>query len=336
MKYKSLKCLISLMLALSMTWSSAHAENPPFPEWLEGIQAEARQQGISEGTVALLNDLEPDPRVIKFDRRQPEFTQTFEEYLTARVTQYRIDTGRKYYQDNRAKLEEIAKHYDVDAAYLVAFWGLESNFGRYQGKYSIVRSLATLGHDERRSAFFTRELMKSLKILDGKHIEPEKFVGGWAGAMGQNQFMPSSFLNYAEDFDGDGRKNIWTNQVDVWASIANYLQKNRWRSNSTWGAKVEVTKAIDFVSLKPESTPKGCRAYRHHTASLSLDDWRARGVEVPESLDDSRNYAMVVPDDGETRAYLVGPNFRGILAYNCANKYAVSVGLLADYISQGD
>lgn len=324
-------CLASLVL---FSFGAA-AQNPPFPEWLKGIQAEALEQGVSEATVALLNDLEPDPRVIKFDRRQPEFTQTFEEYLAARVTKYRIDTGRKYFHENRAKLEEIAKAYNVDAAYLVAFWGLESNFGQYQGKYSIVRSLATLGHDERRSAFFTRELMKALKILDEGHIEADKFVGGWAGAMGQNQFMPSSFLNYAEDFDADGRKNIWNNHVDVWASIANYLNKNGWRANSTWGARVEVTEPIDFANMKPEKTPRGCRAYRHHTAALTLDDWRAKGVKVDEGLDDSRKYAMVIPDDGESNAYLVGPNFRGILAYNCANKYAVSVGLLADYIVEG-
>lgn len=322
----------SLLVLMSFISTAALAANPPFPEWLKGIQAEARAQGISDKTVALLNDLEPDPRVIKFDRRQPEFTQTFEEYLTARVTQYRIDTARKYFNEHREQLEAIADKYEVDAPYLVAFWGLESNFGQYQGKYSIIRSLATLGHDERRSAFFTRELMKALKILDEGHIAPDKFVGGWAGAMGQNQFMPSSFLNYAEDFDEDGRKNIWNNHVDVWASIANYLQKNGWRANSTWGAKVELTKPIDFAALKPETTPRGCRAYRHHTEALSLADWRAKGVVISKALADNRNYAMVVPDEDETRAYLVGPNFRGILAYNCANKYAVSVGLLADKV----
>jgi membrane-bound lytic murein transglycosylase B len=335
MRYPSLKTFraLALMVAGWFVCYPAMAQNPPFPKWLEGIQAEARSQGVSEATVALLNDLEPDPRVIKFDRRQPEFTQTFEEYLTARVTRYRIDTGRKYFNENRKKLDEIAAQYDVDANYLVAFWGLESNFGQYQGKYSIIRSLATLGHDERRSAFFTRELMRALKILDEGHIAPDNFVGGWAGAMGQNQFMPSSFLNYAEDFDQDGKKNIWSNQVDVWASIANYLQKNRWQANSAWGARVEVTESIDFAALKPEKTPKGCRAYRHHTMALSVEDWQIRGVKVPADLDTSRSYAMVVPDEGETNAYLVGPNFRGILAYNCANKYAVSVGLLADLIA---
>jgi membrane-bound lytic murein transglycosylase B len=324
------------LLLLSVVGFSAplYAENPPFRQWLNGIQEQARAEGISETTIALLNDLEPDPRVIKFDRRQPEFTQTFEEYLTARVTQFRIDKGRKFYAEYRSELEAIARDYQVDPQYLVAFWGVESNFGQYQGKYSIIRSLATLGHDERRSAFFTKELMTSLRILDEGHIEPEKYVGGWAGAMGQNQFLPSSFLNYAQDYDKDGRKNIWSDTSDVWASIANYLRKNGWKQNSSWGAAVTFSKAIDFESLRPEKVKKGCRAYRHHTKVLSVQEWQGMGVSIPDGVTGS--FAMVIPEDNETRGYLVGPNFRGILAYNCANKYAVSVGMLADQIAAND
>jgi membrane-bound lytic murein transglycosylase B len=319
------------ILGLSLLCTVASADNPPFKEWLVDIQAQARADGISESTIAMLNDVELDPRVLKFDRRQPEFTQTFEEYLTGRVTQYRIDTGKKYYAEHRQALEAIARDYQVDAPYLVAFWGLESNFGQYQGKYSIIRSLATLGHDERRSTFFTKELMTALTILDEGHIDPDKFVGGWAGAMGQNQFLPSSFLNYAEDYDKDGRKNIWSDTGDVWASIANYLKKNRWRQNSSWGAVVTLSSSIDFEALRPAKVKSGCRAYRHHTKELTVENWREKGVVVPEGLDGK--FAMVIPETGETNAYLVGPNFRGILAYNCANKYAVSVGLLADHIA---
>ncbi|MFT7245524.1 MAG: membrane-bound lytic murein transglycosylase B [Candidatus Azotimanducaceae bacterium] len=318
------------IVGIWMCSAGAIAENPPFQQWLAGIQAQARVAGVSESTIALLNDLEPDPRVLKFDSRQPEFTQTFEEYLASRVTQYRIDTAKKYYVEHRDVLERIAADYEVDASYLVAFWGVESNFGTYQGKYSIIRSLATLGHDERRSAFFTKELMTALTILDEGHIEADKFVGGWAGAMGQNQFMPSSFLNYAEDYDNDGQKNIWSNTSDVWASIANYLKKNRWRQNSSWGVAVTLTAPIDFEALRPAKVRAGCRAYRHHTKVLSVADWQAKGVKVPEGVEGK--FSMVIPEPDETKAYFVGPNFGGILAYNCANKYAVSVGLLADQI----
>jgi len=319
------------ILGIWMFSVGANAANPPFKQWLAGIQEQARVAGVSESTVALLNDLEPDPRVLRFDRRQPEFTQTFEEYLASRVTQYRIDTAKKYYLEHRSELERIAADYQVDAPYLVAFWGVESNFGQYQGKYSIIRSLATLGHDERRSAFFTKELMTALTILDEGHIEADKFVGGWAGAMGQNQFMPSSFLNYAQDYDKDGQKNIWSDTGDVWASIANYLKQNRWRQNSSWGMAVTLSSSIDFEALRPEKVRAGCRAYRHHTKVLSVDEWQAKGVKLPAGVEGK--FAMVIPEQNETNAYLVGPNFGGILAYNCANKYAVSVGLLADQIA---
>ena len=331
MKFFLLIIGTTFLICFPQTGSTA-SENPSFSVWLEGIKVQAREKGISEKTLSTLDDLEPDPRVLKFDKKQPEFVQTFEEYLSARVTDYRIKTGRKYYKDNRIELEKIAQQYKVDAAYLVAFWGLESNFGKYQGKYSILRSLATLAHDPRRTTFFTKELFKALQILDEGHITQENFVGGWAGAMGQNQFMPSSFLNYAQDFDGDGKKNIWSNQSDVWASIANYLSKNRWQKGEIWGLVASIEEPIDYEGLKPEKKPSGCRAYRHHTKALTLVDWDRLGVKVEGRSGDSDKYALVKADEGETRAYLVGPNFRGILAYNCANKYAVSVGLLADQI----
>jgi len=307
-------------------------ENPEFSLWLENIREEAREKGLKESTIKALDNIEPDPRILKFDRKQPEFVQTFEEYLTARVTKYRIKKGRKYYQDNREILEQIAEKYQIDAPFIVAFWGLESNFGSYQGKYSILRSLATLAHDPRRTTFFTKELFKALQILDEGHISLDKFVGGWAGAMGQNQFMPSSFLNYAQDFDGDGKKNIWNNQQDIWASIANYLSKNRWHKGKIWGLSASISAPLDFDQLKPTDKVSGCRAFRHHTKALSLAEWSMLGVKVSGRESDTAKYAMVKPDEGETKVYLVGPNFRGILAYNCANKYAVSVGLLADQI----
>lgn len=304
-----------------------------FREWLVKTGREAEVRGISRNIIDLaFTGLEPDPRVIAFDRKQPEFVQTFEEYLAARVTQYRIDEAGKYYRQEIKLLSEVAHQYEVDPQYLVAFWGLESSFGRYQGKYSIIRSLATLGFDPRRSAFFTRELFQALRILEEGHIAPDRFVGGWAGAMGQNQFMPSSFLSYATDFDGDGKKNIWSSRADVWASIANYLSKNGWRQGAGWGSRVQLPGNLDLDSL-PRSVPDAsCRALRHHSKKLSLAEWQTRGIRPDKSIDHLQRYALVMPDKGEKTAYLVGGNFRTILSYNCANKYAVSVGLLADQI----
>jgi membrane-bound lytic murein transglycosylase B len=314
------------------------AQPKAFDQWLVDIRAQAIAQGIRAVTVdAAFAGVVPDRRVLRADGKQPEFVQTFEQYLQGRVTPARAKAARKHYKENRALLEDIAQRYQIDAPYLVAFWALESNFGRLQGNYSIIRSLATLGHNPRRSAFFTRELIAALQVLDEGHVPLAEFVGGWAGAMGQNQFMPSSFLNFAQDFDGDGKKNIWSNTADVWASIAYYLSENKWQAGESWGMPVSIAGPVDFTKLMPESVTPGCRALRHHTRPMSLADWAAKGIEpMPkqevESLAPVRKYAMVVAQAGESAGYLVGPNFRTILSYNCANKYAVSIGLLADMI----
>lgn len=323
-----------LVMVLYLVGARAEPAEPDFSgfdAWLASTSLEAKGRGISKATIDLaFTGLEPDPRVIGFDRKQPEFVQTFDEYLHARVTEFRISKARDYFLQEEMLLLNIAEKYDVDPQFLVAFWGLESSFGRYQGKYSIIRSLATLGFDARRRAFFTEELFNALQILQEGHVSADQFVGGWAGAMGQNQFMPSSFLNYAVDFDGDGKKNIWSSHADVWASVANYLHMNGWSKGAGWGSRVELPRGLDFENLRPVTVTSGCRALRHHTRKLSLQDWAALGVKPISQLMASKRYALVIPDDGVKASYLVGANFRTILSYNCANKYAVSVGLLAD------
>ena len=224
----SLAAVVALMI--SQGWAANGVADrtadgaESFDDYLVKVRSAAIGNGIASETVdAAFRGLTRDERVIGYDRKQPEFVQTFDEYLTARVTNFRKQEGRKLFRLHQPLLDEIAGLYGVDPEYIVAFWGLETSFGRYQGKYSIIRSLATLGHDQRRAAFFTAELLKALQILDEQHVAPEAFVGAWAGAMGQSQFMPSSFLRFAVDHDGDGRKDIWSNKADVFASIANYL-----------------------------------------------------------------------------------------------------------------
>ncbi|MEX2488910.1 MAG: lytic murein transglycosylase [Pseudomonadales bacterium] len=342
-----------LLQSVSMVWLSAlfmliiatmpvqvRAEDQQaFDVWLEDIKNAAIERGISEKTVEqALDDLEPDPRVIGFDRNQPEFKQTFDEYLTARVTDDRIKAARQYYREHFDTLQAIADRYEVDPQYLVAFWGLESSFGRHQGTYSVVRSLATLAFDPRRSEYFTNELFAALRILDEGHVPLDKFVGGWAGAMGQNQFLPSSFLNYAQDFDGDGRKDIWSSRKDVWASIANYLSRNGWERGAGWGMPARMTRSLDFDQLKPEQWDTRCRALGNHTRKLPLSRWQEMGLEISGNAPPADNeYALIIPEERVSeedvgRVFLVGGNFRTILNYNCANIYAVSVGLLADTI----
>jgi len=331
---RSVLCWRWLPLLVLLACSRSAAASDDFAEFLLGIKQQALSQGVRELTIdQAFRDLTPDPRVLVSDQKQPEFVQTFEAYLSARVTPSRVEKAREYFQQNRQLLKLIGAKYQVDPQYLIAFWGLESNFGRYQGKYEVVRSLATLAHDPRRSRFFTAELLAALKILDEGHVPLADFLGGWAGAMGQNQFMPSSFLNFAQDFNGDGRKNIWGDQKDVWASIAYYLQKAQWREGESWGLPVDISDSVDFEQLMPESAADGCRALRSHTRELSLSEWAELGVK-PRVIkrDKQQRFALVLPEPKATVGYLVGPNFGSILRYNCANKYAVSIGLLADLI----
>lgn len=321
--------VLGVFLALAPLRSSAEQD---FSAYLSDVRQQAIEQGVSVATVdKAFVDLVPDERVIGFDRRQPEFVQTFDEYLTARVSDYRKREGRRLFEVHRTLLEEIAETYQVDAEYIVAFWGLETSFGGFQGNYSIVRSLATLGYDPRRSAFFTRELVHALKILDEGHVTADNFVGAWAGAMGQSQFMPSSFLTYAQDYDGDGRKDIWSNEADVFASIANYLAKAGWQRGAGWGGAVTLAD-IDFAALKPETYDTKCRALRHHSRPMKPQQWQELGV-IPKQPLMEQPYALIEPEAGDVSGYLAGGNYRAILSYNCANKYAVSVGLMAQAIA---
>lgn len=322
-------------LAIMMSQGAAAGDPGSFEDYLAEVRSAALLNGIASETVdAAFKDLAPDERVIGYDRKQPEFVQTFDEYLTARVTSFRKKEGRKLFRLHQVLLDEIADVYDVDPEYIVAFWGLETNFGRYQGNHSIIRSLATLGHDQRRAAFFTGELLKALQILDEQHIAPDEFLGAWAGAMGQSQFMPSSFLKFAVDYDGDGRKDIWSNKGDVFASIANYLNKAGWKRGAGWGGPVSFT-TLDFASLKPLNVEPGCRALKRHSRKMSIPDWQAKGVVLGFQLTD-QPYALVSPEAGASSGYLVGGNYRAILNYNCADKYAVSVGLMSEAIARPD
>ncbi len=320
----------------------ADAAPVSFADWLQELREEALSMGISPQILDVtLTGLEPDPRVLGFDRNQPEFTQTFEEYLTARVSDERVRRGRELYEENRVQLRQIADRYGVEPRYLLAFWGLESSFGLYQGKYSVIRSLATLAYDPRRSAFFRNELLNALMILQEGHVAPDDLLGGWAGAMGQNQFIPSSFMRYAQDFDGDGHKDIWSNTLDVWASIAFYLNQNGWVDGQEWGLAVALPDGFveQLPKLMPTEVSPRCLALKYHTRKLDISEWAKLGVTRADGSalpDQPILSALIVPEQTSGTkpdlTYLVFPNFRAILSYNCANKYAVSVGLMADLL----
>lgn len=328
------------LLGASMDGADAQedvAEPPPFETWLAELRDEAMGRGIGVATLdQALADLEPNERVIELDRRQPEFTQTFEEYLTARVSDARIARGREMMANHRDLLRAVAAEYGVQPRFIAAIWGMETNYGAYTGGMSLVRSLATLAWDRRRSDYFRGQLLDVLEILDAGHIEPDKATGSWAGAMGQPQFMPASFKAFAQDFDGDGRRDIWTSEGDVFASIANYLARHGWRDDMTWGRQVTLPRgmSVSDPGLAQESPPKVCRrALDDHSRRLSLEQWQARGVSRLNDDDlPSRDFAasLVQPAGADGPAFLTYSNFRAILRYNCSNFYALAVGHLAD------
>jgi membrane-bound lytic murein transglycosylase B len=305
-----------------------------FPTWLEGVRAEALQRGISEATVnAALTGLEPERTVIDRDRAQAEIVLTIDQYLRRRLTRPFVRTGRQMAVKHRSLLKQVSEQYGVQSKFLVAIWGVESNYGRFLGVRPTVQALATLAWEGRRGAFFKSELFNALEIVDKGYIGLGELRGSWAGAMGQTQFMPSSYLKYAQDFDQDGDRDIWRSQGDIFASIANYLKGYGWQPDQAWGREVRLPRSgalpvIDKIGLRTT----GCRANREMTHPAPLAKWQSLGVR---SLDGSalpkvdRDASLV---HNGNRSFLVYKNYESLLGYNCAHTYALSVALLADRV----
>jgi membrane-bound lytic murein transglycosylase B len=304
---------------------SAHAAGD-FPSWLRQLEAEALQKGISRDTVDMaLSNITPIPRVIELDRKQPEGTMTFAKYRKNVITQDRIDKGRALYRQHRAALDRAASTYGVPAQYIVALWGIETSYGQNTGGFGVVPALATLAYDGRRSSYFRTELLDALEILDEGHINLKNMRGSWAGAMGQNQFMPSSFKRFAVDGDNDGRRDIWTTLPDVFSSTANYLSKSGWREDQRWGREVSL----------PQGFPKSLTGLEQ---TRTLKEWRGMGVTLPGNhplpITDEMRGSIVTPDGIGGPAYLVYDNYRVIMKWNKSTYFATSVGLLADQIAR--
>lgn len=293
-----------------------------FAVWLDGVRAEAKGLGISEATLdQAFAGVEPIPRVIELDRRQPEFTLTFRKYMERVVNDRRVATGRQRLAEHKDLLAAIARQYNVQPRFIVALWGIETDFGRITGGFPVVASLATLAHDGRRSAFFRKELMLALQIIDQGHIGAREMMGSWAGAMGQNQFMPSSFHAFAVDQDGDGHKDIWGSLPDIFGSIANYLSRSGWRDDLTWG--------------RPASVPAGFdRAMTGRKPVKRLSEWSALGVRNADGgnlpardLDAS----LISPEKNSLEpVFIAYHNYHVILKWNRSDYFAIAVGTLSD------
>jgi membrane-bound lytic murein transglycosylase B len=308
---------------------------PTFAEWLAGVRSEAMSRGIRQEIVdqALDGVIEPLPVVLERDRTQAEVLVPLERYIVRHLTPRTVRTGREMLARHREILDRVAGRYGVPPATIVAIWGIESNFGHFTGVRPTIAALATLAWNPRRATFFRSELFDALEILNRGDIDFPRMRGSWAGAMGQPQFMPSSYLQYAEDFDGDGRRNIWDSPSDIFASVANYLKGRGWVPGYRWGREVRVPREVERHIASAVARRSGsCRAQRTMTVALPLAEWQEMGVRLADgrALPAADQRASLV--SGTTRKFLVYDNYDALLEYNCAHPYALSVALLADRI----
>ena len=321
----------SLLTALVMTISfNSYAKSDGFEPseanfkiWLNDFKQQASREGISQSTLdQAFQNVKLNAKVLESDKKQPEFTKTFFDYFNRAVSDTRVKNGQKNYEANKALLDEVTKKYGVPGRFLVAFWGLETNYGSYTGNLPIIESLATLAYDPRRSQFFSTQLMSALTILDKGHVSLDQMKGSWAGAMGQCQFMPSNYLQYAVDGDGDGKINLWDSLPDVFHSAGNFLKQLGWQAEENWGREVTLPKAFDYV-LADNKTAR------------SLNEWKKLGLTLADGREipnEDMQAKLLLVSDYRGPAFLVYDNFSVIKRWNNADKYAVSVGHLADRI----
>ncbi len=301
----------------------AHAAD--FNTWLSAFKIEARNSGISQATIdAALMNIAPLPKVIELDRKQPEKKMTFAQYKKNVVNQQRIHRGRQLMAEHAEELKWVERQYGVPPQYVVALWGVETSFGANTGGFKVIDSLATLAWEGRRAEFFKSELLKALRIIDQGHISAAAMKGSWAGAMGQNQFMPSSFFNFAVDADGDGHIDIWNTRLDVFASTANYLAKSGWKHSERWGRRVRVPQGF------PESLvgPKTIKPLSYWS---QLGVTNMNGSPLPV---ENMNASIVAPDGLSSETYIVYGNYQTIMSWNRSTYFATSVGLIADALAR--
>lgn len=327
-------CLLAIGLAMSVSISvfaetvaeASAAVQTSFDECKVKLAEIASQKGVSKQRIKQeIPNLKQLPKVLEYDRNQPEFVQTFPGYYSARVNQWRIDKGVAALAEKKEFLAELTRKYGIPGHYLLSFWGLETNFGNYKGKMSTLDSLATLACDPRRSDYFTSELMLALKLMDRESLNKEQMIGSWAGAMGHTQFMPTAYTKYAIDGDGDGKIDIWGSEEDALASAANFLHKLGWQPGLRWGREVLLPKGFDYASVTNEKYP--------------VSYWAAKGItkvngktlgqsDIPSKL--------IVPAGHAGPAFLAYHNFNVILRWNNSEFYGIAVGQLANRILGND
>jgi len=300
--------------------ATAETPLPSFADWRQAMRGEAIAAGIDAALFdRVFADVTPDPAVLKADSSQPEFTRPVWEYLDGAVSSSRIGRGRVLLAQHNTVLQRIEQQYGVEAQILVAIWGLESNFGNNIGSHSVIRSLATLAYDGRRQGFWRAQLLAALQILQNGDVPSERMIGSWAGAMGQTQFMPTTYNQHAVDFDGDGKRDLWNSSTDALASAAHYLQASGWQRGQPWGFEVSLPNGFDYALADPDQR-------------RTLAEWAELGIRplAPTGTAANARASLQLPAGHQGPAFLLLDNFRSILKYNNSTSYALAIGLLAD------
>jgi len=338
-KYSLISAIFTFSSSALLAAESTEQEQakPSYESYVQTLKQEALEKGYSQPLIdKVFEQITFYKRAVKADRNQPEKVETLDTYLPKRVPKWKVDKARKLYKEHKELLTEIGNKYGVQPRFIVALWGLETNFGKYMGGFNVVSALSTLAYEGRREAFFKKQLWAALTILEEGHIKVEDMKGSWAGAMGQNQFMPTSFINYAVDGDGDGKKDIWGNSADVFSSMANYLKKEGWNDNLTWGRQVKLPEDFDIANAIPKNTgsrKNWLKAWAKTERSLA--DWQALGVRRMDGRDLPNvniTAALVFPDDANGRAYLAYDNYKSLMHWNLSYYFVSSVGHLSDRI----
>ena len=299
-----------------------------FSEWQSVFRAQALSAGIRADVFdTAFAGVTPDMSVVKADRSQPEFSRPVWEYLDGAMSAVRVRKGQSLLNQYADSLSAIEQRYGVDRQVLVAVWGMESSFGQFQGTQSVIRSLATLAYEGRRPQFAQDQLIAALQIIQHGDIDAPSMLGSWAGAMGQTQFIPTTYNTHAVDFDGDGRRDIWNSPVDALASTAHYLQSSGWQKGQPWGVEVQLSQGFDYA-LADGSTRK------------PLSEWQQLGLKLPNNAALpgnllSQQAALLLPSGYKGPAFLVMDNFRAILKYNNSSSYALAIGLLSERFNGG-
>lgn len=300
-----------------------------FPDWQNGFRAQALQAGITAATFdRAFAGISPDLSVVNADRSQPEFSRPVWEYLEGAISPVRVRKGQALLNQNSELLQRIEQRYGVERQALVAVWGMESSFGQFQGDKSVIRSLATLAYEGRRPEFAQSQLIAALQILQNGDIEPERMLGSWAGAMGQTQFIPTTYATHAVDFDGDGRRDIWNSTADALASTAYYLQSSGWQRGQPWGFEVQLAGGFDYT-LADGALRKPVAEWLRLGLSLPV------GTALPAGAE-NLSAALLLPAGYRGPAFLVLDNFRAVLKYNNSSSYALAVSLLSQKLVGGD